>query len=215
MKTEGFTIWFTGLPCSGKSTVAKIVEKYLRDLDMNVEVLDGDIVRQHLTQGLGFSKEGRDLNIKRIGFVCKLLSRNGVAAIAAAISPYREIRDWVRKEIGRFVEVYASCPLEECIKRDVKGMYKKAIAGELKNFTGVDDPYEPPSNPEVIIYTDREIPQESADKIIRNLEELNYIPGKFPKQSAASCGGCSGGDDGYTAEEREKIDKRLKGLGYM
>ncbi|MDP8922324.1 MAG: adenylyl-sulfate kinase, partial [Chloroflexota bacterium] len=134
------------------------------------------VVRTNLSKGLGFSKEDRDENIRRIGFVCQLLSRNGVAAIAAAISPYREIRDEVRAKSGRFVEVYVECPIDTLVQRDVKGLYKKALAGEIKNFTGVSDPYEPPLNPEVVVKTDRETPQESAARILRKLEELDYIP---------------------------------------
>ena len=157
MKEKGFTIWFTGLSGSGKTTLSKMLESELRRRGIQkVELLDGDVIRTHLSKGLGFSKEDRDANIKRIGFVCKLLSRNGVVAIAAAISPYREARDFNRKEIGDFVEVYCKCPLEICIRRDVKGLYRKALAGEIKNYTGVDDPYEEPLKPEVILETDRE-----------------------------------------------------------
>jgi adenylylsulfate kinase len=174
---RGFTIWFTGPPCSGKTTLSKKVEAELRKRRLTkIELLDGDVVRTNLSKGLGFSKEDRDTNIKRIGFVCKLLSRNGVIAIAAAISPYREVRDYNRKEIGNFVEVYCKCPLEVCIQRDVKGLYKKALAGEIKNYTGVDDPYEEPLNPEVILETDKESYEESVAKIIRKLEMLGYIP---------------------------------------
>ena len=147
---RGFTIWFTGLSGSGKSTLSRLVEAELRREGFTkIEILDGDIVRTHLSKGLGFTREDRDTNIKRIGFVCKLLSRNGVIAIAAAISPYREVRDFNRKEIGDFVEVFCHCPLDVCIERDVKGLYKKALAGEIKNYTGLDDPYENPLNPEV------------------------------------------------------------------
>ncbi len=176
MVQEGFTLWFTGLSGAGKSTISGIVERELRERGMRVEVLDGDVVRTNLSKGLGFSKEDRDENIRRIGFVCQLLSRNGVAAIAAAISPYREIRDEVRAKSGRFVEVYVECPIDTLVQRDVKGLYKKALAGEIKNFTGVSDPYEPPLNPEVVVKTDRETPQESAARILRKLEELDYIP---------------------------------------
>jgi adenylyl-sulfate kinase len=140
-----------------------------------VEVLDGDVVRTNLSKGLGFSKEDRDTNIRRIGFVCQLLSRNGVIAIAAAISPYRETRDWVRSQVDHFVEVFVQCPLETLVERDVKGLYKKALAGEIKEFTGVSDPYEPPLNPEVTIQTHLETPQESADKIWAKLEELGLV----------------------------------------
>ena len=172
---KGFTIWFTGLPCSGKTTVSELVAQYIRNRGRNVEILDGDVVRTHLSKGLGFSKEDRDINIRRIGFVCQLLTRNGVATISAAVSPYREVRDHNRREIGNFVEVYAKCPLEVCMERDVKGMYKKALAGEIKEFTGISDPYEEPLNPEVILETDQETSQESARKVIARLEELGYL----------------------------------------
>ena len=199
---NGFTLWFTGLPCSGKSTLAKRVEEILLERGMNVEVLDGDEVRKNLTKGLGYSKEDRDTNIRRIGWVCKLLSRNGAVAIAAAISPYVEIRNEIRASVDRFVEVYVKAQLESLIERDVKGMYKKAIAGEIKNFTGVDDPYEPPEKPEVIVDTDRETVEESTDKIIRTLEMLGYIPT------------VEGGNE-YSPEEEEEIKTRLQDLGYI
>lgn len=169
------TIWFTGLPSSGKSTLSLILEKELKKRGKNVEVLDGDVVRTNLSKGLGFSKEDRDTNIKRIGFVCHLLSRNGTFAISAAISPYRNVRDEVRDMIGDFVEVFVDCPLDECIHRDVKGLYKKALAGEISSFTGVSDPYEEPLNPELVVYTDKEEPEESVRKIIDKLEELGYL----------------------------------------
>ena len=173
--SNGVTIWFTGLSGSGKSTIARILEKRLRTMGWKVEVLDGDVVRTHLSKGLGFSKEDRDTNIKRIGFVCRLLTRNGVIAIAAAISPYREVRDYNRSLIGNFVEVYTKCALEECAKRDVKGLYQKAMAGEIKGFTGVDDPYEEPLHPEVVCETDKETPEQSAGRVLHKLEELRYI----------------------------------------
>ncbi len=172
---KGFTLWFTGLSGAGKTTISRIVREELLRRGRNVEVLDGDEVRENLSKGLGFSKEDRDTNIKRIGYVAKLLTRNGVAVITAAISPYRETRDYVRREIGNFVEVYVKCPIEVCIQRDVKGLYKKALAGEIKQFTGVSDPYEEPLNPEVVVETDRETPEESAAKVIRRLEELGYL----------------------------------------
>ncbi|MCL5256319.1 MAG: adenylyl-sulfate kinase [Chloroflexi bacterium] len=199
---QGFTLWFTGLSGAGKTTVSQLVEKELRSRGLNVEVLDGDVVRTNLSKGLGFSKEDRDINIRRIGFVCKLLSRNGVAAIASAISPYREIRDEVRRENGRFVEVFVKCPLETLVERDVKGLYKKAIAGEIANFTGVSDPYEEPLSPEVVLESDKEAPQESAGKVLAKLEELGYVPAKRSKQA-------------YSAEEEQQVTKRLKGLGYI
>ncbi len=175
MTHKGFTIWFTGLSGSGKSTVSDILEKRLRELGAKIEVLDGDVVRTNLSKGLGFSKEDRDTNIKRIGFVCAMLSRNGVIAIAAAISPYRDIRDGVRAQIENFVEVYAECPLEVLIERDVKGLYKKALSGEIPQFTGVSDPYEPPSRPEVVIDSSKEKPEESAEKVWAKLVELDLI----------------------------------------
>ncbi len=174
---DGCTVWFTGLSGAGKSTVSNIIEAELKKRELRVEVLDGDVIRTHLSKGLGFSKADRDTNIRRIGWVCEVLSRNGVVAIAAAISPYREIRDEVRGKVGRFVEVYMECPVPILADRDVKGLYKKALAGEIKNFTGVDDPYEPPIKPEVVCHTDgRETPQQSAAKVICKLEELGYIP---------------------------------------
>ncbi len=174
---HGCTIWFTGLSGAGKSTLANLIEAELRARSLRVEVLDGDVVRTHLSKGLGFSKEDRDTNIRRIGWVCEVLSRNGVVAIAAAISPYREIRDEVRGKVGRFVEVYVSAPIDVLAERDVKGLYKKALRGEIKNFTGVDDPYEAPLNPEVVCYSDgSETAQQSAAKILSKLEELGYIP---------------------------------------
>lgn len=171
MEHKGFTIWFTGLSGAGKSTVSEILVKRLKTHGLKVEVLDGDVVRTHLSKGLTFSKEDRDINIRRIGWVCEVLSRNGVCAIAAAISPYREIRDEVRSKIPNFVEVYMSVPISVLAERDVKGLYKKALAGEIKNFTGVDDPYEPPLNPEVTCFSDgTETPEQSAEKIWKYLE---------------------------------------------
>lgn len=173
---QGFTIWFTGLPRAGKTTIANLVANRLKDEGLKVEVLDGDVVRTNLSRGLGFNKEDRDTNIRRIGFVCQLLSRNGVVAIAAAISPYRDIRGEVRSSIGRFVEVYVKCPVEVCAERDFKGLYEKARRGEIKNFTGVSDPYEEPLNPEIVCNTDLESPEESEDKVIKCLIKLGYMP---------------------------------------
>jgi adenylyl-sulfate kinase len=175
-KSTGFTIWMTGLSGSGKSTVTAILERELRARGSKVEVLDGDVVRTQLTRGLGFSREDRDTNIRRIGWVCQLLSRNDVVAIAAVISPYRAVRDEVRARIGRFVEVYMEAPLDVLVQRDVKGLYRKALAGEIRNFTGVDDGYEPPLDPEVTCHSDgRETPEQSAEKILARLEELGYL----------------------------------------
>ena len=175
MANTGFTIWFTGLSGSGKSTLSEIIEKRLRERGRNVEVLDGDIVRTNLSKGLGFSREDRDTNIKRIAFVCGLLTRNGVICISAAIAPYREAREWARKEIGNFVEVYVKCPIDVCRQRDVKGLYKLADEGKLKGFTGVSDPYEEPEQPELIVETDKETIEESVSRIFAKLEELGYL----------------------------------------
>jgi len=173
----GFTLWFTGLSGAGKSTISGMVEKELRRRRVKVEVLDGDVVRTHLSKGLGFSKEDRDINIRRIGWVCEVLSRNGVCAIAAAISPYRAVRDEIRSHIANFVEVYVEAPIEVLADRDVKGLYKKALAGEIRNFTGIDDPYEPPLHPEVTCYSDgRETPRQSAAKVLAKLEAMGLIP---------------------------------------
>jgi adenylyl-sulfate kinase len=176
--STGFTIWLTGMSGSGKSTVAAGLEERLRSLGLRVEVLDGDVVRTHLTKGLGFGREDRDENIRRVGWVCELLSRNDVVAIAAVISPYRGVRDEVRARIGRFVEVHMDAPLDVLAARDVKGLYQRAMAGEIANFTGVDDPYEPPLAPEVVCHSDgRESPSQSVDRILARLVELGYLSG--------------------------------------
>jgi adenylyl-sulfate kinase len=175
MEQKGFTIWFTGLSGAGKTTLARLLEPELKARGYKVEILDGDIVRTNLSKGLGFSKEDRDTNIRRIGFVCDLLARNDVIAIAAAISPYKEVRDELRQTLSKFVEVYVECPIPVLAERDVKGLYKKALAGEIKNFTGIDDPYEAPENPEVVAHSDSETPEESMAKIIARLEEMNLI----------------------------------------
>lgn len=165
----------TGLSGSGKSTVANMLAKRLRAVGARVEILDGDVVRTNLSKGLGFSKEDRDTNIRRIGFVCNLLSRNGVFAIAAAISPYKAIRDEVRAAAGDFVEVFADCPLDTLVERDAKGLYKKALAGEIKNFTGVSDPYEPPESPEVRVDSSRQTAEESTEIVWRYLIEAGLL----------------------------------------
>ena len=172
---QGFTLWFTGLSGAGKSTISGIIEKRLREAGAKVEVLDGDVVRENLSKGLGFSKEDRDENIRRIGFVCELLSRNGVIAMVAAISPYRAVREQIRRRIQHFIEVYVECPLEVVAGRDVKGLYKKAIAGEIPQFTGVSDPYEPPLSPEVVVHSASQSPEESANRVWAKLEELGLI----------------------------------------
>ena len=199
---KGFTLWLTGLPCSGKTTLAKGVEEVLLERGIPVEVFDGDEIRTNLTKGLGFSKEDRDTNIRRVGYVCNLLTRNGVVAIAAVISPYQNIRDEVRETIGRFAEVFVDAPLDELIKRDVKGMYKKALAGEIKNFTGIDDPYEPPEKPEIHVRTDQEEAQQSIAKVVKTLEILGFLPSIE-------------GDTSYSQEEEEVIKSRLRDLGYI
>jgi adenylyl-sulfate kinase len=173
--TPGLTIWVPGLSGAGKSTISVIIERELRARGRKVEVLDGDVVRTHLSKGLGFSKEDRDTNIRRIGWVCEVLSRNDVIAIAAAISPYRAIRDEIRERIPNFFEIFVDVPIEVAIERDTKGLYKKALAGELKGFTGVDDPYEPPLDPELVIHTATETPEQSAERILAALRELRYI----------------------------------------
>jgi len=174
-KQKGFTLWFTGLSGSGKSTIAERVALRLQRKGIRVEILDGDIVRTHLSKGLGFSREDRDENIKRVGFVCQLLTRNGVVAVASVISPYRETRDYNRKAIKDFVEVFTRCPVEVCAQRDLKGLYQKAASGEIKGFTGVDDPYEPPLHAEVVCHTDQESVDESVEKVLKKIEELGYV----------------------------------------
>jgi adenylyl-sulfate kinase len=175
---RGFTVWFTGLSGAGKSTITGRLVEIIRERRGKVEVLDGDVVRTNLSKGLGFSKEDRDTNIRRIGFVCNLLTRNGVPVISAAISPYREVRDEVREMIGRnFVEVFVDCSLDALVKRDVKGLYAKALRGEIANFTGVSDPYEAPLNPEVTVHTDRETVDESVGKVVAYLERKGFLSG--------------------------------------
>src|SRR5437762_10948479 len=172
---QGFTVWFTGLSGAGKSTLAELLYHELRRRHMKVELLDGDVVRTNLSKGLGFSKEDRDTNILRIGFVANLLTRNGVATITSAISPYREARNECRAMIQDFVEVYVHATVEECAKRDVKGLYEKALAGEIKGFTGVDDPYEAPQSPEIYADTMNQAPGESLQFILDRLGEMGYI----------------------------------------
>jgi adenylylsulfate kinase len=176
---KGFCLWFTGLSGAGKTTITNILVKELRSRGSKLEVLDGDIVRENLSKGLGFSKEDRDTNIRRIAFVANLLSRNGVPVITAAISPYREIRTEARAMMnGRFIETYVKASVEVCEERDVKGLYAKARAGEIKEFTGVSDPYEPPENPEITLETEQQSPEESAQAILTYLEERDLIPPK-------------------------------------
>jgi adenylyl-sulfate kinase len=202
MEHRGFTVWFTGLSGSGKTALALKLEEVLRVRGLKVERLDGDIVRKSLTRDLGFSKEDRNMNIERVTFVAKLLTRNGVAVLSSFISPYRARRAKSRAEIGNFVEVYCKCSLDALIERDVKGLYKKALAGEIQNFTGVSDPYEEPENPEVVVETDKETVEESLVKIVHKLEELGYVP---PAETG----------DAYSADEEEEVEARLRALGYL
>ena len=173
---KGFTLWFTGLSGAGKTTVAVALVKELQTRGMKIERLDGDVVRQGLTRDLGFSKEDRDKNIERVTFVAKVLSRNNVGVLSSFISPYAKTRDFVRSETTNFIEVFVHAPLEVCAERDVKGMYAKAFAGEIENFTGVSDPYEEPVNADIVINTHEEEPEESAARLTAYLEEHNYIP---------------------------------------
>lgn len=178
--STGFSLWLTGLSGAGKSTLARLLEIELKGRGLRVEVLDGDEVRENLSQGLGFSKADRDIQVRRIGYVARLLSRNDVVTIVAAISPYRATRQEVREKIGRFVEVYVHCPLETCIERDVKGLYKKALAGEIKQFTGVSDPYEPPTDPEIVVDTSTQSHAESLSAILSSLQEMGYLAKAVP-----------------------------------
>ncbi|MEO0254212.1 MAG: adenylyl-sulfate kinase [candidate division WOR-3 bacterium] len=203
MKKRGICIWLTGLPCSGKSTIAKGLSEKLIERGRDVEILDGDIVRNFLNKDLGFTKEDRLENMRRVSVLADLLTKHGVDVIVALVSPYREGRDKARKLLPLFVEVYVKASLETCEKRDVKGMYKLAREGKIKNFTGVDDPYEEPLNPEIICDTEREKIEESVNKIIKFLEERNFIEVKESEES------------GYTEEEEEEIKKRLEELGYI
>ena len=179
VRPGGFTLWFTGLSGSGKSTIAHVIGPELDKRGLVVEYLDGDSVRQHLSKGLGFSKEDRDTNIERIGWVASRLTRQGGAVIAAAISPYRETRQKAREmveQFGSFVEVFVATSLDECIERDTNGLYAKALAGEIKGFTGIDDPYEAPERPEIVVETEGKTPEESAQVVIAKLEELGLVP---------------------------------------
>lgn len=195
----GCCLWFTGLPSSGKTTIAHALETELRALGRCVEVLDGDAIRKNLSVGAGFSREDRIAHIGRIAYVAKLLSRNGVVAICSVISPYREMRDRARAEIPEFVEVHVQCPVEECVRRDVKGLYKKALAGEITNMTGIQDPYEAPLAPELVIPTDQESVESSVARVIARMRELGYLE---PEQV-------------YSEEEERLIEKRLGDLGYL
>jgi adenylyl-sulfate kinase len=172
---KGAAVWFIGLPCSGKSAIADRAAAILKDRGYRVERLDGDIVRQDLTRDLGFSKADRDENIRRVTFVTKLLARNGVLVLTSFISPYAEMRDAARRQMGNFFEVYVKCPVDVCAQRDVKGMYKKAMAGQIKEFTGVSDPYEEPRAPELVIETDKETLEQSTERLLRALQAAGYL----------------------------------------
>ena len=173
---RGLTLWLTGLSGAGKSTIAQHVAQHLRAAGAPVEVLDGDVVRTNLSAGLGFSREDRDTNIRRIGFVAQLLTRNGVVVIVAAISPYREVRDEVHANIGRFLEIHVDCPIEVLAERDVKGLYKRALAGEIQHFTGISDPYEAPESPDLLIDTSTEDVEVSVQRVLRLIDERKLFP---------------------------------------
>ncbi|MFX1396081.1 MAG: adenylyl-sulfate kinase [Promethearchaeota archaeon] len=176
MEHKGFTLWFTGLACSGKTVLSDAVARDLREKGMKVERLDGDIVRKSLTRDLGYSDEDRRMNIERVTFVAKLLTRNGVAVLASFISPFNDIRAYSRKEIGDYVLVYVKCSLRECENRDIKGLYAKARAGEIKKFTGIDSPFEEPDSADIVVETDKQTVEESKKIILKRLDEMGYIP---------------------------------------
>jgi len=201
MMEKGFCVWFTGLSAAGKTTLSRLLEGALLERGLMVEVLDGEDVRTNLSKELGFSREDRETHLRRIAFVTKLLIRNGIVVLVAAITPYQGIREEVRAEIGDFVEVYLNTPLEVCIKRDPKGLYQKAQSGEIKNFTGIDDPFEPAERAEIVLRTGEESPEESLARILLTLEMLKLIP-PMPQP-------------GYSEEEAEVIKQRLTDLGYI
>lgn len=180
---QGFVVWLTGLPASGKTTIARQLEPRLRDLSYPVEVLDGDEIRQNLSKGLGFSREDRETHLKRVTYVAKLLSRNGVAVIAALISPYRSIREYARQETTNFLEVYVKCSVETCAERDPKGLYKKASEGHIKDLTGPQDLYEEPSNPDLLVDTEEFTVNESVNMILNKLKQLNLLEPDGPRQN--------------------------------
>lgn len=210
MSKKGFTVWLTGLPSSGKSTLAGLLAAELQGRGLPVVNLDGDEVRMRLSKGLGFSKEDRDENIRRISYVARVASDMGGVAITSAISPYREIRDEARAEITNFVEVFVSCPVEVCIQRDVKGLYKKALAGEIKGFTGIDDPYEEPLQPELVVHTDQETEQESIGRILDTLERHALLPATDNNGRGTAAAASAVSDD-----ERKEALTKLRGLGYL
>lgn len=199
MSQKGVTIWFTGLPCAGKTTISKGVEEKLKSRGVQVERLDGDTVREGLSKELGFSAEDRDQNIERVTFVAKLLTRNNIAVLSALIAPYKRHREHARKEIGNFVEVFVNTPIAVCEKRDIKGLYTEARAGNIQNFTGISDPYEEPENPEIEVKTADSSVEESVDFVLQRLEELGWVQ---PESD-------------YSAEDEQKVADRLKSLGYL
>lgn len=203
--SAGFTVWFTGLSGAGKTTIATLVAERLREAGARVEVLDGDEVRSALSPELGFDKADRDTNIRRIGWICELLARNGIVAVVAAVSPYRAVRDEVRDRVGRFVEVHVDAPLHVLSERDTKGLYTRAQSGDLAGLTGVDDPYEPPLDPEVTCFSDgSETPEQSASKVLRKLDELGYLSTSVGSDASS-----------YTEDEESAVTDRLRDLGYL
>ncbi|KPJ59658.1 MAG: hypothetical protein AMS15_06780 [Planctomycetes bacterium DG_23] len=208
---EGTLIWFTGIPASGKSSVAVVVEKALRERGLKVENLDADEIRAHLSPELKWSKEDRDLNTKRLAYIGKMLTRNGVFVIVAATSSYRYFRDRARSMVKNFCEVWVKCPLEVCQRRDPKGLYKRAKDGEVNDIAGLHQPYEEPLSPEVTLETDKETTQESAAKVMRKLEELGFIPPAVEAKEPVR----AGGEEVYTRRDEAKIKARLRRLGYL
>ena len=202
-KDKGVVMWFTGLAGSGKSTLASAVEMRLRMLGLKVENLDADEIRKNLSPDLGYSPKDRDLNTKRLTFMGKLLARNGVWTLIAAVASLREFRDRARREIDQFVEVWVKCPIEECQRRDPKGLFTRAARGEVNDIAGLHQPYEEPLAPEIIVETDQETVERSTDRIMRRLVELGYLP-----EQAVS-------GEGYSAEDKEQVERRLRALGYI
>lgn len=196
--SSGITLWFTGIPASGKSAIAREVRDLLADRGLPVELLDGPEVRQSLSRGLGFTREDREENVRRIGYVAKLLSRNGVIAICASVSPYRATREEIRQHVTNFVEIYVECPIQVAEQRDTEGLYAQARAGVIEDFTGVSDPYEPPERPEVHIRSHEESVASAATKVVKTLELLQLIPTV---------------DDGFP--DADELRRRLRGLGYI
>ena len=201
MQEQGFTIWLTGLSGSGKSTLVSLLRDGLVARGYTCEVLDSGRIRQALNRSLGFTREEIDTNLKRLAYECKLLNRNGVIALVAAVSPYRDIRDAIRADLGRFIEVYCRCPLEVLVQRDQAGLFEKAQRGEIQHVAGVNAPYEEPFKPEVLINSDTETPEQGVARTLTTLEILGYLP----KRRSAE----------YTADEEAVIKKRLQDLGYI